>query len=341
MNKSAIEQFAIWARKRLIDDITYKAGLIGITREGIVSPLPQSTSDLQLFDIGTKSHVELSGAAIYQRKRLVDEIRNKDKASDYQTAFDTVIEEVAYTWFNRLIAIRFMEVNGYLPSRVRVLSSDQPGKQEPDIVTTPFETDLDFTGTEHALVVQLKNDNELDALFRLLFLKQCNALHEILPGLFERTADYSELLLPLSFTDRDGVVYHLVNDIPEADFDVSQGGQIEIIGWLYQFYNSQPKDQVYADLKQNKKITKEKIPAATQLFTPEWIVKYMVENSLGRLWVEGHPNESLKKNWQYYLEQADQEPEVEEKLEAIQTEYSALNPKISSLWIPVWDRDIF
>ncbi len=169
----------------------------------------------------------------------------------------------------------------------------------------------------------------MDALFRLLFVKQCDALHEILPNLFQKVDghDYTELLLNISFTDRDGVVYRLVNDIPESNFDVSQEGQVEIIGWLYQYYNAELKDDTFALLKKNVKITKERIPAATQLFTPDWIVKYMVENSLGRLWVEGHPNDGLKENWRYYLEEAEQEPEVEAQLAEIRQEYAALNPE--------------
>ena len=129
----------------------------------------------------------------------------------------------------------------------------------------------------------------------------------LLPKLFEKTADYSELLLNVSVTDQDGVVYHLVHDIPEDDFNVKKGGQVEIIGWLYQYYNTEPKDETFALLKKNVKITKERIPSATQLFTPDWIVRYMVENSLGRLWLEGHPNDSLKSDWKYYLDEAKQE----------------------------------
>jgi hypothetical protein len=161
----------------------------------------------------------------------------------------------------------------------------------------------------------------------LLFVKQCNALNEILPNLFEKTNDYTELLLNLSVIDVDGIVSHLVNDIPEEDFDVSKEGQVEIIGWLYQYYNTEPKDETFALLKKNVKITKERIPSATQLFTPDWIVRYMVENSLGRLWVEGHPNEELKSNWKYYLEEAQQEAEVQAQLEAIREEYKNLNPE--------------
>ena len=258
-----------------------------------------------------------------QRDKLIEVIQQKEKDTDYKTAYQYVIEEVAYTWFNRLIAIRFMEVNDYLPSHIRVLSSES-GKLEPDLVTTPFDAELPFTAEEEAQIFQLKQDNKLDEVFRILFLKQCNALNEILPALFEKTKNYTELLLSLSVIDQDGVVYHLIHDIPEDDFNIERGGQVEIIGWLYQYYNTEPKAAAFA---KNGKITKEEIPAVTQLFTPDWIVRYMVENSLGRLWVEGHPDCGLKENWKYYLEEAQQEPEVQAKLAEIRKEYAALNPE--------------
>lgn len=327
MNKTAIKNFAVWARNKLIADITYKAGLIGVSEKGIAQPLPQSSKDLQFFDIGTKDYAQVAGADIEQRKALVRAIQDKESTSDYKTAFKAVIEEVAYTWFNRLIAIRFMEVNDYLPSRIRVLSSENPAKNEPDFVTTPFDTDMEFTMAEQDKIMQLKDENKLDELFRMLFMKQCNKLHEILPELFEKTNNYTELLLSISFTDSDGVVYHLVHDIPEDDFNIEKEGQVEIIGWMYQYYNIEPKDETFALLKKNVKITKERIPAATQLFTPDWIVRYMVENSLGRLWVEGHPNEGLKENWKYYLEEAEQEASVQAQLEQIRAEYRNLNPE--------------
>lgn len=323
MNKTAIKNFAIWARNKLIADVSYDARLIGITEDGIAKPLPQSFGDTQFFDIGTAEPYSISGEAVRQRSKLVEVIQQKEKDTDYKTAYQYVIEEVAYTWFNRLIAIRFMEVNDYLPSHIRVLSSES-GKLEPDLVTTPFDAELPFTAEEEAQIFQLKQDNKLDEVFRILFLKQCNALNEILPALFEKTKNYTELLLSLSVIDQDGVVYHLIHDIPEDDFNIERGGQVEIIGWLYQYYNTEPKAAAFA---KNGKITKEEIPAVTQLFTPDWIVRYMVENSLGRLWVEGHPDCGLKENWKYYLEEAQQEPEVQAKLAEIRKEYAALNPE--------------
>lgn len=323
MNKTAIKNFAIWARNKLIADVSYDARLIGITEDGIAKPLPQSFGDTQFFDIGTAEPYSISGEAVRQRDKLIEVIQQKEKDTDYKTAYQYVIEEVAYTWFNRLIAIRFMEVNDYLPSHIRVLSSES-GKLEPDLVTTPFDAELPLTTEEETQIFQLKQDNKLDEVFRILFLKQCNALNEILPALFEKTKNYTELLLSLSVIDQDGVVYHLIHDIPEDDFNIERGGQVEIIGWLYQYYNTEPKAAAFA---KNGKITKEEIPAVTQLFTPDWIVRYMVENSLGRLWVEGHPDCGLKENWKYYLEEAQQEPEVQAKLAEIRKEYSALNPE--------------
>lgn len=323
MNKTAIKNFAIWARNKLIADVSYDARLIGITEDGIAKPLPQSFGGTQFFDIGTAEPYSISDEAVRQRDKLIEVIQQKEKDTDYKTAYQYVIEEVAYTWFNRLIAIRFMEVNDYLPSHIRVLSSES-GKLEPDLVTTPFDAELPFTAEEEAQIFQLKQDNKLDEVFRILFLKQCNALNEILPALFEKTKNYTELLLSLSVIDQDGVVYHLIHDIPEDDFNIERGGQVEIIGWLYQYYNTEPKAAAFA---KNGKITKEEIPAVTQLFTPDWIVRYMVENSLGRLWVEGHPDCGLKENWKYYLEEAQQEPEVQAKLAEIRKEYAALNPE--------------
>lgn len=354
MNKTAIKNFAIWARNKLISDITYKAGLLGISEKGIKGPLPQSTKDVQFFDIGTKNPYSITGFEIDQRRKLTEEIEKKVKQSDFQTAFKSVVEEVAYTWFNRLIAVRFMEVNEYLPSKIRALSSESDIKTEPDLVTAPFDSDLEFTQNEKDLIVQLKNDNKLDELFRLLFIKQCNALNAILPNLFEKTSDYTELLLNVSFTDQEGVVYRLVHDIDEDDFNVAKEGQVEIIGWLYQYYNTEPKDETFALLKKNVKITKERIPAATQLFTPDWIVRYMVENSLGRLWIEHIQASSaidhffgnldfsnlsfdiksnemrigeLKEKWKYYLDEAEQELDVKEQLKQIRAEYKDMKPQ--------------
>lgn len=321
MNKTAIKNFAIYARNKLIEETTYKAGMYGVTADGIAAPLPQSTADMKIFDIGTKNYAEVSGTELHQREALVREIQSRAASSDYRTVFDSVIEEVAYTWFNRMIAIRFMEVNDYLPSGVRALSSDDSAKSEPDIVTKPFDAELDFTAKEQEFILQCKDDNRLDGLFRMLFIKQCNALHDILPELFEKTDDYTELLLTISFTDKDGVVRHLVDDISEGDFDVSRRdddgnmtGQFEIIGWLYQYYISDKHDEIVNIYKGTVK--KEDIPAATQLFTTDWVVKYMVDNSLGRFWIERNPQSKLADKLQFFVTPKDGNIEyIDEKIE--------------------------
>lgn len=298
MNKTAIKNFAIWARNKLIADIQYRAGLMGITADGIKDPLPQSTGTMEFYDIGTSEPYAISGEAISQRKKLVEIIRKKEKDSNYATAYKYILEEVAYTWFNRLIAIRFMEVNDYLPSHIRVLSSES-GKIEPDLVTTPFDAELTFTPAEEETVLRLKTENKLDELFRLLFIKQCNALNEILPALFEKTSDYTELLLNLSVVDQEGVVYHLIHDIDEDDFNIEKGGQVEIIGWLYQYYITEPHNEIVNIYKGTVK--REDIPAATQLFTTDWVVRYMVDNSLGKYWIERNPQSSLREKLAFFV----------------------------------------
>ena len=324
MNKTAIKNFAIWARNKLIADIQYRAGLMGITKDGVKDPLPQSTAAVEFYDIGTPTPYSITGEAIPQRKKLAEIIRRKEKDSDYPTAYKYILEEVAYTWFNRLIAIRFMEVNDYLPSHIRVLSSES-GKIEPDLVTTPLDAGLTFTAAEEETALRLKTENKLDELFRLLFIKQCNALNEILPALFETTSDYTELLLNLSVVDQEGVVYRLVHDISEDDFNIEQGGQVEIIGWLYQYYNTEPKSAAFA-----------------KNGTPDWIVRYMVENSLGRIFIEGQLAASRgqyseaeraakekelagQMGWRYYLPEAEQTPEVRAQLDKLTAGPSSLD----------------
>ena len=322
MDKPAIKKFAVWARNKLIADTKYRAGLVGVTETAIAEPLPQSNETVQFFDVGLPQPYRIEGEAVTQRQRFVAELNKETaKQGSYTAAYQTVVDKVAYTWFNRLIAVRYMEVNDLLPSRTRVLSSAD-GRAEPQIVTTPFDAVLDYTPAEQQQIVTLKNDNKLDEAFRLLFLKQCAALGDCLPRLFEQVDDYMPLLLALSFTDKDGVVCHLVNDIPESDWQDA----VQIVGWLYQYYNTEPKEQVFANLKKNIKISAENIPAATQLFTPDWIVRYMVENSLGRLWSEGHPDFD-KSEWKYYLDEAPQEPQVAQQLAELRKGYAALTPE--------------
>lgn len=322
INKSAIRNFAIEARKILIKSAVTEAGGYGITKDEIKKPL-QKGRDFEVYETLTGAEKRIFDSDIKRRAALVEAIRQKD--------FDEVIEETAYTWFNRLIAIRFMEVNNYLPFRMRVLSSDS-GSLTPDIVTRSLEVDLNLTDRELEAIQKAKDENRYDEAFRLLFIKACNGLNNILPGLFEKTDDYMELLLKLPYTS-DGVVRMLVDTIPESNFNVNEGGQVEIIGWLYQYYNTEPKAKAFA---KKGKITKEEIPAVTQLFTPDWIVRYMVENSLGRLWVEhllangdtrSEQDIANDFGWKYYLPEAEQEPDVQAKLVQIRADRKSLTPE--------------
>lgn len=339
MNKNAIKKFAIEARKKLIDSVTDKAGMLGITEKSCSEPITKGT-DFEVYQTVAGTEVTLNKRQCEQRRRLVSQIESR--------GFEAVVEEVAYTWFNRICAIRFMEVNDYLPNRVRVLSSEKEGKMEPDLVTQAPDVDLDLTAQEKEEIINWKmsgTSEDTDKLYCKLFLKQCHQLHDILPGLFEADSDYMELLFGISYTNKDDVIYMLVNPetgIPEDDFNVStldeEGnptGQVEIIGWLYQYYNTELKDDTFAKLKKNVKITKERIPAATQLFTPDWIVRYMVENSVGRIWIEHlravDPSTDEKATaerfgWKYYLPEAEQEETVNVKLAEIRTTYKNLKP---------------
>lgn len=349
MNKTAIRKFAEWAREKLIEDIKYKAGTVGITENGIAEKLPQSTSDTYFYDVGTKDYTKISGIEIKQRDALVKAIQTKERSyKSYQEAFENVIEEVAYTWFNRLIAIRFMEVNDYLPSGVRVLSSENKAKKEPDLVTTPFDTDLEFTSYDQDRIIQLKDDNKLDELFRMLFIKQCNKIHDILPELFEKTDDYSELLLTISFTDPEGIIHHLINDIEDADFRINDemytddgkikaDGQVEIIGWLYQYYISKKHDEIVNIYK--GKVKKADIPAATQLFTTDWVVRYMVDNSLGRYWIERNPQSKLAEKLEFFVTPKNGEIQyVDEKIRP--TDLTFFDPCMGSGHILVYAFDV-
>lgn len=366
MNKTAIKNFAIWARNKLISDIQFRAQLLGVLPDRICEPLHQSDSQTQFFDIGTKDYVTVKGGDVSRREAFVEALRAKAARTDYATAYKTIIEKVAYTWFNRLIAIRFMEVNDYLPGRVRVLSSTLEGKAEPDLVSNPFDGGLTFTEQEQDIILRFKDENRLDELFRMLFIMECQSLSAILPGLFEKQEeswqprDYYALLLNINFTDRDGLVWHLVHDISERDFRVrtreddlrqaAEGipeeempaGQVEIIGWLYQYYNTELNSEVYDGTLSTAKIPKELIPAATTIYTPDWPIKYMVQNSLGRLWLEGHPKSKERfipqhntdgsvcvqeDRWNYYLEETKQEPKAEAQLADIREKYALLRPE--------------
>lgn len=334
MEKAPTKKFAVEARKKLKADVTFQLERYGITENGIVEP--QTSTDKELvFDLGNGNTQTIKGERyVNQYRNLAAHVRGFYTTDEPKKELEQFIEEIAYTWFNRLIAIRFMEVNRYLP--VRVLSSEITGQKLPDLVKAPFSGDLEFTEDEKKRIFELQDANKEDDLFRFLFFKQCNDLSCILPRLFENLEghnSFSELLITLSFNDPNGVVYRLVNEVDERWFDIhtvdEDGkpiGQVQIIGWMYQYYNTEPKDKVFADLKKNIKISKQNIPAATQLFTPDWIVRYMVENSLGRLWYEGHPDFD-KSDWKYYLDEAPQEPQVEQQLKDIRAQYAKMEPE--------------
>ena len=301
MNKNAIQKFAIWARKELIAQVSQRAYQYGIDESGF-GDASADTLNGRLLTAEEKS----------QRQELIGRIMEK--------GYKQVMEEVAYTWFNRFIALRFMEVNNYLPSHIRVFS-DSTGAFKPEILSDVLH--LDLPGLNREKVAEYIESNDTEGLYRYLLLTQCNALNDPLPRMFEEMGGYTEMLLPNNILRQDSVLGHMVSDIPEEDWQDA----VQIIGWLYQYYNTELKDDTFALLKKNVKITKERIPSATQLFTPDWIVRYMVENSLGRLWLEGHPNAELHDGWKYYLDEAEQEPEVEAQLAKLREEYTTIKPE--------------
>ncbi len=326
MNKTAIRNFAVSARKKLIDDVKQKAYQLGITESEIKEP--------EIYQDGFRINQQFyKKYEIKQREKLLKQIEDK--------GFGQVMEEVAYTWFNRFIAIRFMEVNNYLPTGVRLFSSIIEGKTEPDAVTE-VEMIAEELELDMELVYRLQDSHDTEELFKYILVKQCNKLGEIMPVVFERIADYTELLLPDQLLAEGSVIRDMVDGINESDWKE----EVEIIGWLYQYYISEKKDEVFEGLRKRKKITKENIPAATQLFTPKWIVQYMVENSLGRLWLESHPNEQLQASWDYYIEEAEQEPEVQAELDKLKNpnlkpeEITILDPAVGSGHILVYAFDV-
>lgn len=311
MDKNKIKSYAVWARRAMIEAVKDRAFKVGIEENKI--------HDIERLQGGFKivGREEIFNIPSTHRDTLVKLINEK--------GYEQVIEEVAYTWFNRFMGLRFMEVNEYLPTGVRILSSEDEGKIEPDVLTNinDIEDELDLN-LDYVYELQDRGTEQArEELYKYILIKQCNELGNIIPQMFEKIQDYTELLLPDNLLQEGSVIRKMVTDIDEEDWKE----EVEIIGWMYQYYISEKKDEVFAALKKNVKITKENIPAATQLFTPKWIVKYMVENSLGRLWLEGHPNEELQKEWKYYLEEADQEPEVEEELKKIREEHSHLTPE--------------
>ena len=319
MDKNAIKKFAVWARKELIARVSLKGVEYGITEDNI--------EDVNADSIGGKV---LTADEKKQRRACIAEINDK--------GYKQVMEEVAYTWFNRFSALRFMEVNGYLPSHVRVFT-DEENNFKPQIITEAIHLDLDGLNMEK--VYELKEAEKTEELYKYLLIVQCNALNKILPRMFQKIADYTELLLPDNLLREGSVIQQMIELIPEDDWKDA----VQIIGWLYQYYNIEPKATVFKR-KSSEKIKKQEIPAATQLFTPDWIVRYMVENSLGRLWLEGHPDvkeqllpteeeqsayaagnrDTEDTKWHYYLEEAEQEPEVQAQLAEIRKEYTELTP---------------
>ncbi|MDU5105781.1 BREX-1 system adenine-specific DNA-methyltransferase PglX [Clostridium sp.] len=321
MDKNKIKSFAIWARRNLIASVKDRAKYIGIFIDGNGKYNEIRANPIQggftLENIDGVFNLSYS-----DRQALINRINSYE---DKVYGFEQVMEEVAYTWFNRFMGLRYMEVNDYLPSGVRILSSEIEGKKEPDVLTRVSEIIDELKLNANIIYELLDSGKTIDRekAYRIILVKQCNELGNIIPQMFEKISDYTELLLPDNLLQEGSVIRKMVEDIEEYDWKE----EVEIIGWMYQYYISEKKDEVFSDLKKNIKITKENIPAATQLFTPKWIVKYMVENSLGRLWIEGHPNEELQKNWKYYLEEAEQEPEVEEELKKIREEHAKLKPE--------------
>lgn len=301
MDKNAIKKYAVWARRELLSRVAQKALQYGVDGTTPADP------DAEIINGRLLTAAEKS-----QRRALIDAI-----AAD---GYEQILEEAAYTWFNRFCALRFMEVNNYLPSHTRVFT-DENNAFAPQILAEAIRIEL--PGLDRDLVYKYKEANDDDALYKYLLITQCNALKEILPGMFSEISGYTELLFPDNLLREGSAVEQMIAMIPEDDWR----DEVQIIGWLYQYYNSEKKDAVFAALKKNVKISKDNIPAATQLFTPDWIVRYMVENSLGRLWVQGHPAAPIKAEWKYYLEDAAQTPEVEARLAPLRQSYAALMPE--------------
>lgn len=315
MDRNAVERFSVNARVKLRRSVDSAMANLGIG-EGREPESIDSSGDLVILNLPAGLRRALTSKEESWRQKLIDVVRSE--------GYDNVVERVAYTWFNRLIAIRYMEVNDYLPTHVRVLSSSDSTKREPDMVAQCVRLfdRLELSEEERRMILDLRDRNKSDILFSKMFLFECRSLNRILPELFTDTKPYEGLLLDLSYTVQDSVVRELVDMIPEENFRDT----VQIIGWMYQFYNSELKDEVFADLKKNVKISKEHIPAATQLFTPDWIVRYMVENSVGRVWLEGHDDQSLRSKWRYYIEEAEQEPDVASALMGMHSSRKSMMP---------------
>lgn len=301
MDKNALKKYAVWARRELISRVSQKALQYGI-----------SEKDCGESNVDSVNGRVLSPNEKSQRNSLIEKI----KSVGYQEA----MEEAAYTWFNRFTALRYMEVNGYLPSHVRVFT-DESNNFKPQIIDEAIH--LDIEGLDMDKVYTYKEANDTEELYKYLLIIQCNAFGEILPGMFSGITDFTILLFPDNILREGSVLDQMISVIPEEDWK----DQVQIIGWLYQYYNSEKKDSVFEAMKKKVKVSKENIAAATQLFTPDWIVRYMVENSLGRLWVDGHADTSARSEWKYYLDEAEQTAEVQAQLAEIRAGRKDLTPE--------------
>ena len=364
MDKVALRNFAVNAKEKLEKEVRRKLELIGITENKIEEGIVSENDYLKI------GNVELNKREIKQREILIKTLKEKVKEGNFQDALNELIEEIAYTWFNRIIAIRFMEVNDYLNDRIRILSSERENDREPQIIREVFNTDLEFSDDEKNYVYNLKEESKTEELFRFLFIKKCNKLNEILPELFEEAEDYSELLLPISINDEEGILRKLVDEVGEENFKIKNknnenknygiglaglynigisnnigissdeketGSQVEVIGWLYQYYNENKKNEIVG---MNKgAIAKEDIPIATQIFTTDWVVKYMVQNSLGKYWIERNPDSKLKDKLEYFVTPKNEEiAYIDEKISPEEIKF--LEPCMGSGHILVYAFDI-
>ena len=331
MDKVALRNFAVNAKEKMEDDIKRKLELMGITEKGIGEETVKEDDYLKI------NGQEFNKKEVKQREKIIEVLKAREKDEGFKKCFNEFVEEIAYTWFNRIIAIRFMEVNDYIPDGIRILSSDRENDREPQIIREVFDTDLEFSNDEKNNVYKLKEENKIEELFKFLFIKKCNKLNEILPELFEEAEDYSELLLPISINDEEGILRKLVDEVPEESFDVEKEGQIEVIGWLYQYYNEKKKNEIVG---MNKgAIAKEDIPIATQIFTTDWVVKYMVQNSLGKYWIERNPDSKLKDKLEYFVTPKNEEiAYIDEKISPEEIKF--LEPCMGSGHILVHAFDI-
>ncbi len=364
MDKVALRNFAVNAKEKMEDDIKRKLELMGITEKGIGEETVKEDDYLKI------NGQEFNEKEVRQREKIIEVLKVSEKDEDFKKYFNEFVEEIAYTWFNRIIAIRFMEVNDYIPDGIRILSSDRENDREPQIVREVFDTDLEFSNDEKNNVYKLKEENKIEELFKFLFIKKCNKLNEILPELFEEAEDYSELLLPISINDEEGILRKLVDEVGEENFKIKNKNnenknngiglaglynigisnnigissdeketrsQVEVIGWLYQYYNEKKKNEIVGMNKGT--IAKEDIPIATQIFTTDWVVRYMVQNSLGKYWIERNPDSKLKDKLEYFVTPKNEKiAYIDEKISPEEIKF--LEPCMGSGHILVYAFDI-